>query len=197
MRACPKTPIVLVLSALAGEGRDWGRFDVELTGRAFMLRVVAFMMNWRSRLTGVATGDQAIFMRRDAFLRAGRYPDIPLMEDIAISKALKRLGPPVALTERVIASGRRFEAKGVWRLILLMWCLRLAYWAGADTGKLARRYGYVPRPRLSAKGSVGARAWESPFSPARPSRGRRRRGSSRAWERKARRRSTQPWCARC
>ena len=142
----PENADRIVLSALAGEGRDWGRFDVELTGRAFMLRVVAFMMNWRSRLTGVATGDQAIFMRRDAFLRAGRYPDIPLMEDIAISKALKRLGPPVALTERVIASGRRFEAKGVWRLILLMWCLRLAYWAGADTGKLARRYGYVPRP---------------------------------------------------
>ena len=93
----PENADRIVLSALAGEGRDWGRFDVELTGRAFMLRVVAFMMNWRSRLTGVATGDQAIFMRRDAFLRAGRYPDIPLMEDIAISKALKRLGPPVGV----------------------------------------------------------------------------------------------------
>jgi rSAM/selenodomain-associated transferase 2 len=142
----PENADRLVLEALQRSGRHWGRFDVELVGRPFMLRIVAFLMNQRSRLTGIATGDQAIFMRADAFSRVGRFPDIPLMEDIAISKALKRLGPPVAPRERVIVSARRFEAKGVWRLILLMWGLRLAYWMGADPRELARRYGYVPRP---------------------------------------------------
>jgi len=102
-------------------------------------------MNRRSRLTGIATGDQAIFMRADAFRRVGFYPDIALMEDIAISKALRRLGPPVSLAGRVIVSGRRFEAKGAFRLVLLMWRLRFAYWLGADPNELARRYGYVPR----------------------------------------------------
>ena len=133
----------LMLEALERTGRLWGRFDVRFAGRPVMLHIVAFMMNWRSRLTGIATGDQAIFMRADAFRKVGCYPDIPLMEDIAISKALKRLGRPVALSEPVIASGRRFEAVGMWRLIILMWRLRLAYWLGADPEDLARRY--VPR----------------------------------------------------
>ncbi len=137
----------LILEALERSGRQWGRFDVELSGRPFLLRVVAWMMNWRSRLTGIATGDQAIFTRRDAYVKAGFYPDIPLMEDIAISKALKRLSPPVAIHARAIASGRRFEAEGVSRLIVLMWALRFSYWAGADPGALARRYGYVPPSR--------------------------------------------------
>jgi rSAM/selenodomain-associated transferase 2 len=137
----------LVVEALERSGRHWGRFDVELSGRPVILRVVAFMMNWRSRLTGIATGDQAIFTRREAFAKAGFYPDIPLMEDIAISKALKRTGPPVAIDAAAIASGRRFEAQGVWRLIFLMWALRFSYWAGADPRVLARRYGYVPRSR--------------------------------------------------
>ena len=112
-----------------------------------MLRVVALLMNWRSRLTGIATGDQAIFMRREAFAKAGPYPDISLMEDIAISKALKQVSRPVAINVHAIASGRRFETKGVWRLIFLMWTLRLAYWAGVDPDTLAQRYGYVPRSR--------------------------------------------------
>jgi rSAM/selenodomain-associated transferase 2 len=135
----------LVAAALARPGRYWGRFDVTLLGKPRILRVVAFMMNLRSRLTGIATGDQAIFMSADAFRKTGGYPDIALMEDIAISKALKRLSRPVALAARVDVSGRRFEAKGPMRLILLMWRLRLAYWLGADPSDLARRYGYVPR----------------------------------------------------
>ncbi len=135
----------LVLQALDESWRLWGRFDVALSGRPLVLRLVAFMMNLRSRVTGIATGDQAIFVRADAFRSVGVYPDIALMEDIALSKALKRLARPVALAERVIASGRRFEAKGAWRLILLMWRLRLAYWLGEDPKELARRYGYVPR----------------------------------------------------
>lgn len=143
----PQNADRLIVEALERSGRHWGRFDVELSGRPFSLRVVAFMMNWRSRLTGIATGDQAIFARREAFAKAGFYPDIPLMEDIAISKALKRMSPPVAIKTRAIASGRRFEAKGVWRLIVLMWSLRLSYWAGADPDVLARRYGHVPPSR--------------------------------------------------
>ena len=135
----------LVLEALARSGRVWGRFDVELAGRPRMLRVIAALMNFRSRLTGIATGDQAIFVTREAFTKVGHYPDIPLMEDVALSKALKRLTPPAAIKERAIASGRRFESKGVLRLILLMWTLRFAYWAGADPGLLAKRYGYAPR----------------------------------------------------
>jgi rSAM/selenodomain-associated transferase 2 len=137
----------LILGALEGSGRHWGRFDVELSGRPFTLRVVAFIMNWRSRLTGIATGDQAIFTRREAFAKAGFYPDIAVMEDIAISKALKRISRPVVIKTHAISSGRRFEARGVWRLIFLMWVLRLSYWAGADPDALARRYGYVPRSR--------------------------------------------------
>ena len=134
----------LVLTALASGRRLWGRFDVRFTGPLRMLRVVAFMMNWRSRLTGIATGDQAIFVRSEAFSQVGCYKDIALMEDIAMSKALKRLSPPLALRTPVIVSGRRFETHGVWRLILLMWRLRLAYFLGADPDRLARRYGYRP-----------------------------------------------------
>ena len=137
----------LILKALEQSGCDWGRFDVELFGRPLMLRAVAFMMNWRSRLTGIATGDQAIFARREVFAKAGFFPDIALMEDIAISKALKEISKPVAIKTQAISSGRRFESKGVFRLILLMWFLRLAYWAGADPDGLARRYGYAPRAR--------------------------------------------------
>jgi len=102
-------------------------------------------MNLRSRLTGIATGDQAIFVRRAAFDGAGRFPDIPLMEDIALSARLRRMARPACLRQRVTTSGRRWEKHGVLRTILLMWRLRLAYALGADPAALARRYGYVPR----------------------------------------------------
>lgn len=99
----------------------------------------------RSRLTGIATGDQAIFVRREAFSIIGAYPDIPLMEDVAISRALKRRSLPLCLAQRVTTSGRRWERHGVLRTILLMWRLRLAYFLGADPRALARAYGYRPR----------------------------------------------------
>jgi hypothetical protein len=97
-------------------------------------------MNVRSRLTGIATGDQAIFVTRSLFTAAGGYPAIALMEDIALSKQLKRFGPPLCLRHRLTASGRRWEKHGVVRTILLMWRLRLAFWLGADPGKLAVHY---------------------------------------------------------
>lgn len=129
-----------VLRALADGRSAWGRFDVRIDGRPRMLRVVAFMMNLRSRLTGIATGDQAIFATRAAFEAVGGFPDQPLMEDVEISRRLKRLSPPACLRDRVRTSGRRWETRGVWPTILLMWRLRLAYWRGTPGEQLARVY---------------------------------------------------------
>jgi hypothetical protein len=99
--------------------------------------MVAFFMNVRSRLTGIATGDQAIFVRRAAF---PGFPEIALMEDIAFSSMMKRRSPPACLRARVVTSGRRWEERGVLRTIFLMWRLRLAYFLGASPDDLARRY---------------------------------------------------------
>jgi rSAM/selenodomain-associated transferase 2 len=129
-----------VLDGLARSGRGWGRFDVRLTGRVAMLRVVERMISLRSRVGGVATGDQAIFVRRDWFRDAGGFPEIPLMEDVALSRALLRRGRPLCLRETVLTSSRRWESRGVWRTILLMWRLRLEYRLGADPERLAARY---------------------------------------------------------
>ncbi len=132
------------LLAAIDSGESWGRFDVRIDGAQPLLRIVEHMMNWRSRLTGIATGDQAIFVIRDIFERVGGYADLLLMEDIALSAALKRITPPVCLRERVTTSGRRWEKHGVLRTILLMWRLRAAYFMGADPAHLALRYGYAP-----------------------------------------------------
>jgi rSAM/selenodomain-associated transferase 2 len=123
--------------AQAMKNHVWGRFDVEIEGRHPLLKIIAWSMNLRSRLTGIATGDQAIFVRRDAF--AG-FPGIPLMEDVAFSKAMKRRGAPACLRSRVRTSGRRWESRGVLRTVLLMWRLRLAYALGADPARLAEKY---------------------------------------------------------
>lgn len=119
------------------EKHFWGRFDVTIEGRHALLPVIAAAMNLRSRLTGIATGDQAIFVRREAF--AG-FPDIALMEDVAFSKAMKRRGPPACLRSRVLTSGRRWESRGVLLTVALMWRLRLLYFLGARPEALARRY---------------------------------------------------------
>ncbi len=134
-----------VMAAIDG-GARWGRFDVRIAGQAPLLRIVARMMNWRSRLSGIATGDQAIFVRRELFERVGGYPDLPLMEDIRLSATLKRLAPPACLREQVTTSGRRWEQHGVLRTILLMWWLRAAFFFGASPTWLARLYGYRPAP---------------------------------------------------
>ncbi len=125
----------LILPALRAS--CWGRFDVAIDGRRFILKVVSGAMNLRSRLTGIATGDQAIFVRRDAF---EGFPEIPLMEDIAFSKAMKRRGAPACLRARVTTSARRWESRGVLRTVLLMWRLRLLYFLGARPERLARLY---------------------------------------------------------
>jgi rSAM/selenodomain-associated transferase 2 len=118
----------------------WGRFDVRLWGREWCFRVIEKFMNMRSRLTGIATGDQAIFVARTVFEEIGGFPDIPLMEDIAISRLLKRIARPACLRQKVVSSTRRWRAHGIARTVVLMWRLRLAFALGADPGRLARRY---------------------------------------------------------
>jgi len=124
-----------VLAALAE--RSWGRFDIAIDSDDPRLAVIAFFINRRSRLTGIATGDQAIFVRREAF--AG-FPEIALMEDVAFSRAMRRRGAPACLRERVATSGRRWESRGVLRTVWLMWRLRLEFALGADPARLAERY---------------------------------------------------------
>lgn len=130
----------LVLAGLSQSRRVWGRFDVRIAGALPILRMVATLMNVRSRWTGIATGDQAIFVTREAYAATGGYPDIPLMEDVALSIALKRVSRPLCLAPCVTTSGRRWLDHGVWRTILLMWRLRFAYWLGANPEALAQRY---------------------------------------------------------
>lgn len=129
-----------VLAALDA-GASWGRFDVHIDGRSPWLRVVAALMNLRSRLTGIATGDQAMFVRRDAFEAIGGFPDQPLMEDVELSRRLKRhTGRPACLRARVRTSGRRWDHHGVFRTVWLMWTLRWRYWRGTPADVLARAY---------------------------------------------------------
>jgi rSAM/selenodomain-associated transferase 2 len=143
----------LVLEGLRRSQRGWGRFDVRLTGRHPMLRVVERGISWRSRATGVASGDQAIFVGRSAFERVGGFPDLPLMEDIALSRALLHVaGRPFCPPAPVLTSSRRWEQGGIYRTILLMWRLRLAYYLGADPARLARRY--RPQPPQSGRSAA-------------------------------------------
>ena len=128
------------IAAHLDSGYEWGRFDVTIVGTPVMLRVVATMMNWRSRLTGIATGDQAIFMTRNAYDAVRGFPDQPLMEDIEISRRLRSRSRPACLRARVATSGRRWESRGVWRTIFLMWRLRWAYWRGRPARELAEAY---------------------------------------------------------
>ena len=134
----------LIASALRHHA--WGRFDVALDGAHPVYRLIAAMMNLRSRMTSIATGDQAMFMRRAFYFAAGGYPPLALMEDIAFCKRARRLSRPACLRQRVLTSARRWEKHGVWRTIILMWRLRLAYFLGADPEVLALRYGYRRKP---------------------------------------------------
>lgn len=142
----PEYADTLVRQALSGQ-KVWGRFDVCIDSKQFLLRVVSFLMNMRSRWTGIATGDQAMFVQRDIFTAVGGFSDIPLMEDIALSRALKRHSAPACAREKVVTSARRWEQHGALHTILLMWRLRAAFFFGAAPTQLALKYGYRPRPR--------------------------------------------------
>ncbi len=137
----PDNADALVREGLKRSRRAWGRFDISIEGGG-LLRLIAAAMNARSRLTGIATGDQAVFVTREAFNAVGGFPPIALMEDVTLSVRLKQISRPVCLRARVTTSGRRWHEHGVLRTILLMWKLRLSYFFGADPLSLARRYGY-------------------------------------------------------
>ena len=128
-----------ILSEIEGD-TFWGRFDVRLSGRRFIFRIIEAMMNFRSRITSVATGDQAIFITTGLFEKVGGYPEIALMEDIAISKQLSGVARPVCVSNRVVTSSRRWEDRGIIRTILLMWKLRLYYFFGMSPQKISRMY---------------------------------------------------------
>ncbi len=130
----------LVRDGLKQSGRAWGRFDVAIDGGHRLFPVIAAFMNARSLLTGISTGDQAMFCKRDAFAAVGGFPEIALMEDITLARNLKRVSRPLYLSARVTTSGRRWEKRGVVRTVVLMWRLRLAYFFGAKPEELARRY---------------------------------------------------------
>jgi rSAM/selenodomain-associated transferase 2 len=136
----PSTAFADISSALADEKYLGGRFDVELDGSHWLLPLVGRMISYRSRLSKVGTGDQALFVRREVFERLGGFQEIPLMEDIAFCQALKRLGPVACLRSRVVTSGRRWEVDGVWRTIFRMWVLKLGYFAGVSPARLKQFY---------------------------------------------------------
>lgn len=146
----------LIAHALSGEQATnrttpcWGRFDVEIEGKNPGLRMVQTFMNLRSRITGIATGDQALFVRSRDFVAVGGFPAQPLMEDIEISARLRRRTSPACLREPVTTSGRRWDTRGLWRTIWLMWRLRARYFAAPDRAAASRQlaldYGYTVRP---------------------------------------------------
>lgn len=134
----PNDGLEQISSAL--KGHLWGRFDIRISGDALMLTVIAFFMNMRSRLTGIATGDQAIFVQRELFEKAGGFTEQLLMEDIELSKQLRKINHPACLCTKVTTSGRRWLTHGLWHTVLLMWRLRWAYWRGVSVEKLAKEY---------------------------------------------------------
>jgi rSAM/selenodomain-associated transferase 2 len=144
----------LILRAV--EHRPWGRFDVRLSGGHWLLRAVERMMNWRSCLSGIATGDQGIFIERELFERIGGFPELPLMEDIVLSKRLKRAaGRPACIHTPLVTSSRRWEQNGILRTILLMWRLRLAFFIGVPANRLVRHYRHNEGERATGSGGAG------------------------------------------
>lgn len=135
----PENGLVLIQSALSTKG-IWGRFDVRLSGQHPLFRIIEKMMNWRSSFTGISTGDQAIFVLRDQFEHISGFPEQPLMEDIELSRRLKKIAPPFCIRTPLITSSRRWEQRGIFTTVLLMWRLRFLYWLGVDARKLAKMY---------------------------------------------------------
>lgn len=127
-----------VVAAL--EQRRWGRFDLQFNHDGWQFRLIARCINWRSRVSGIATGDQGIFVRRSVFDEVGQFPLQPLMEDIEISRRLARYGRPVCRPEKLVTSSRRWQENGTLRTILLMWRLRFLYFFGVSPVRLAARY---------------------------------------------------------
>lgn len=130
----------LITAALACGQHCWGRFDLRISGRPWLLKVVAQLINWRSRLTSISTGDQGIFVLRSTFESLGGFAELPLMEDVELTSRLRQISQPACIRERLITSGRRWETRGLWRTIFLMWRLRWAYWRGVPIEQIAKAY---------------------------------------------------------
>lgn len=122
------------------KAKVWGRFDVQFSSSLKVMKMVAFFINLRSRISGVATGDQAIFIDRDAFNAIGGFPDFPIMEDVALCKRLRHMHRPFSSRARVTTSARRWEQHGVASTIVKMWLYRLAYFFGVSPLTLKRGY---------------------------------------------------------
>ena len=131
---------LLILKALEPNISRWGRFDVIFSSNRPVFKLIALLMNYRSRISGIATGDQGIFIARTLYEQVGGIPDLPLMEDVALSRKLKRYSRPLVINEKLTSSPRRWEKYGIARTILKMWGLRLAYFAGIDPARLAKYY---------------------------------------------------------
>jgi hypothetical protein len=136
----PDNAVQQIQQAFEKPNNLWGRFDIRLSGKKLLLRIVEKLMNLRSRITGIATGDQGIFIRRDIFESMGGFAEIPLMEDLDISKRLRKFSPPCCLDTKLVTSSRRWEQNGILRTVFLMWRLRLAYTLGVRPEKLVKHY---------------------------------------------------------
>jgi len=136
----PLTAIDSIYQALNKPNVFWGRFDVEFSNKKPIFKIIAWFMNKRSCLTGVITGDQTLFIKRETYFDNGGFADLPLMEDIEFSKRLRKVSPPICLNETVITSSRKWETNGVFKTIFLMWRLRLLYYFGMSTDRLAKLY---------------------------------------------------------
>jgi rSAM/selenodomain-associated transferase 2 len=136
----PETFLLELLNDFSCSDQVWGRFDVRLSGTQYPFRVIEYFMNFRSRLTGIATGDQALFIKQEAFRQVNGFPQIALMEDVAMSQQLKRLSRPFCSRQTVITSSRKWETHGIVATVLLMWRLRLAFFLGVNPEHLARIY---------------------------------------------------------
>jgi hypothetical protein len=135
-----------LIACLDPDAVAWGRFDVRIEGQSHWFPIISTLINWRSRWTGVATGDQGLFMTRRAYAAVGGFPPLPLMEDVAITKALRRRAPPICLAAPISTSGRRWEKHGVLRTVWLMWQLRFDFWRGVAASELHARYYGSGRP---------------------------------------------------
>lgn len=130
----------LITKGLQEQPRVWGRFNVRLSGSSSLFRIIEFMMNVRSCFTGIATGDQGIFVKRSVFFNHNGFPKIALMEDVAISKKFKKISRPLCVTEPIVTSSRKWESDGIFRTIVTMWLLRIAYWIGINPDRLKNIY---------------------------------------------------------
>ena len=136
----PENSDIIIRNHLQNSNKVWGRFNIRLSGQHFLFRIIERMVNLRSKLTGIATGDQGIFIRQEYFKKLNGFSEIPLMEDIEISTRLKSFSSPICLTQKLITSSRRWEKHGILKTVFLMWQLRLAYFMGTSANKLARKY---------------------------------------------------------